>query len=88
MEELMALNIRNSETEELARTLAELIGESKTRAVTIALKEFLNREKRKRSKSVMFDELMEIAKHSGSLPVLDIRDDDEILGYDKNGIPT
>lgn len=84
----MALNIRNRETEELAKTLAELTGESKTRAVTVALKERLDRVKRQNSRDFEFEELMEIAKHSGSLPTLDDRNDDEILGYDDNGLPS
>ena len=81
----MALKIRNRETAKLAKKLAELTGESKTRAVTVALKERLDRVKRQKFRE--FEELMEIAKHSGSLPVLDDRDDDEILGYDENGLP-
>ena len=84
----MALNIRNRETEELAKMLAELTGESKTRAVTVALKERLDRVKRQKSRDFELEELMEIAKHSGSLPVLDDRDDDEILGYDDSGLPS
>ena len=85
----MALNIRNTETEKLASELAALTGETKTRAVTIALKERIDNERRKRSisKGVLFEELMEISKHSGSLPVLDKRDEDDILGYDDRGIP-
>ena len=34
------------------------------------------------------DELDELALHCGRPPVLDERDADEILGYDKNGAPT
>jgi len=37
----MALNIRNSETEQLAASLAKETGESKTEAVTQALKDRL-----------------------------------------------
>ena len=35
----MALNIKNAETEQLAAEVAELAGESKTQAVTVALRE-------------------------------------------------
>lgn len=35
----MALNIKNVETERLAAEVAELAGESKTQAVTVALRE-------------------------------------------------
>ena len=41
----MALNIKNEETCNLARELAELTGESMTGAITIALRERLDREK-------------------------------------------
>jgi antitoxin VapB len=39
----MALNIKNSETEELAHQLAAATGESLTGAVTVALRERLSR---------------------------------------------
>lgn len=39
----MALNIKNAEAEELARRLAAATGESVTRAVTIAVRERLDR---------------------------------------------
>jgi len=39
----MALNIKNPETQKLAQKLARLTGESKTAAVTEALRERLNR---------------------------------------------
>ena len=33
------------------------------------------------------DELMAIAEHCASLPLLDPRTRDEIIGYDENGLP-
>ena len=45
----MSLNIKNQETHRLARELAELTGETMTGAVTVALKERLEREQRERS---------------------------------------
>jgi antitoxin VapB len=30
---------------------------------------------------------MEIARHCASLPLLDTRTPDEIMGYDENGLP-
>ncbi|HUD56885.1 MAG TPA: type II toxin-antitoxin system VapB family antitoxin [Terracidiphilus sp.] len=41
----MALSLKNPETERLAKELARKTGESVTRAVTIALKERLERQK-------------------------------------------
>ena len=84
---IMALNIRNPETERLAETLARLTGETKTQAVTQALRDRLERVRRRRSGRRLADELDEIAKHCGSLPVLDDRAADEILGYDARGLP-
>ncbi len=45
----MSLNIKNQETHRLARELAQLTGETMTGAITVALKERLEREKRERS---------------------------------------
>ena len=84
----MALNIRNAETERLASTVARLTGETKTRAVTVALRDRLERLRRDRSGRSLAQELEEIAEHCASLPVLDSRDSDEILGYDENGLPS
>jgi antitoxin VapB len=83
----MALNIRNSETERLAETLAQLTGETKTEAVTQALRDRLARLRRERIRRRLADELDEIATHCARLPVLDSRRPDEILGYDENGLP-
>jgi hypothetical protein len=47
----MALNIRNPETEKLAETLAKLTDETKTQAVTKALRDRLERIRRRRSGS-------------------------------------
>ena len=84
----MALNIRNAETEWLAETVARLTGETKTRAVTVALRDRLERLRRDRSGRSLAQELKEIAEHCSSLPVLDSRDADQILGYDEIGLPT
>jgi antitoxin VapB len=83
----MALNIRNEETEQLAETLAKLTGETKTEAVTQALRDRLARVRRERSRRRLADELDEIARHCSRLPVRDARTLDEILGYDEHGLP-
>ena len=83
----MALNIRNRETERLAEALAKLTGETKTQAVTQALRDRLERVRRRRSGRRLADELDEIARHCASLPVLDEREPDEIIGYDAQGLP-
>ena len=76
----MALNIRNPETEQLAAALAKLTGETKTEAVTKALRDRLSRLRRERSRSRLADEMDVIARHCASLPVLDARRAEEIIG--------
>jgi antitoxin VapB len=83
----LALNIRNPETEKLAEALAKLTGETKTEAVTQALRDRLARLRRERSQRRLADELDEIALRCSRLPVRDSRTPDEILGYDENGLP-
>ena len=78
----MALNIRNTEAEKLAEALAKLTGETKTEAVTQALRDRLARLGRERSQRRLVDELDEIALHCARLPLQDSRTPDEILGYD------
>jgi antitoxin VapB len=84
----MALNIRNAEAERLAEAVAKMTGETKTEAVTKALRERMENLKRRRSRKRLADELGEIARHCAALPVLDKRSDDEIIGYDENGMPS
>jgi antitoxin VapB len=83
----MALNIRNPETERLAEALARETGETKTEAVTKALRDRLARLRRERGRRRLADELEAIARHCEALPVLDGRSADEILGYDRHGLP-
>ena len=83
----MALNIRNSEAERLAAELARQTGETKTEAVAQALRERLARVRRDQQGQSLAGELEAIAEHCASLPVLDARRADEILGYDERGLP-
>ena len=84
----MALNIRNRQAEELAEALTRLTGETKTQAVTKALQARLDRLRRHRSGRSLAAELDDLALHCASLPVLDDRNPEEILGYDDTGVPT
>jgi antitoxin VapB len=84
----MALNIRNPETERLANELARETGETKTEAVTKALRDRLARLRRERAGRSLADELDTIARHCAALPVLDPRRPEEILGYDDRGLPS
>ena len=83
----MALNIRNKEAEQLAEELARRTGETKTEAVIKALRDRLGRIRRQRPGRWLADQLDEIARSCASLPVLDRRSPDEILGYGEDGLP-
>lgn len=83
----MPLNIRNPETERLAASLAKMTGETKTEAVTKALRDRIARLRRERSTRTLADELDEIALRCAALSVVDAREADEILGYDAEGVP-
>ena len=77
----MSLNIKNEETYQLARELADLTGETMTGAVTVALRERLEREKRVK-------ELHAIGEHCASL----LRDGPSAVEhgdflYDEHGLP-
>jgi antitoxin VapB len=53
------------------------------------MRERLAREERSRQgKQQLIDDLMAIASHCASLPVLDDRTEDEIMGWDENGLPS
>lgn len=80
----MALNIKNAEADRLARELADVTGESITDAVTAALAERLAR--RRRDTSSRLASIRAIQERIATLPVLDGRSDDEILGYDETGV--
>jgi len=84
----MPLSIKDPEVDRLARALARRTGETLTEAVMNALRERLERELRKdQTVESLVEELMEIGRHCASLPLLDGRTPDEILGYDESGVP-
>ena len=83
----MALNIGDPEAERLATELASHAGETKTEAVIKALRERLARIRQPRADHNLAKELEEIADHCASLPLLDSRSVDEIVGYDEQGMP-
>ena len=58
----MGLNIKNQETCRLARALARLTGETMTGAITIALRERLERENHRRSSKSLARELHAIGQ--------------------------
>ena len=85
----MALSLKDQETDSLARQVANLTGESLTEAVRGALRLRLRDEQLKRGKQPWNDDAIDaIIARFKALPVLDDRPDNEILGYDDNGLPS
>ncbi|MEP9400031.1 type II toxin-antitoxin system VapB family antitoxin [Mesorhizobium sp. KR2-14] len=83
----MALSIKDPETERLARSLAERTGETITVATRRALEERLRRLGSDARKAALLEDLAASRRRWGSMPVLDTRSADDILGYDDNGLP-
>jgi antitoxin VapB len=84
--ENVAFNIKDPETDRLARALAAATGESLTDAIRIALRDRLERETRRGRKGIAA-EIRRIQERLARLPVLDQRAADEIIGYDERGLP-
>lgn len=81
----MALNLKSERVHELARELAELTGDTMTGAVEVALREAVVR--RRPAVDAKRQLLGRIAEHCASLPVLDDRKPEEIVGYGATGLP-
>lgn len=86
----MALNIKNSETERLARELARRRKLGITEALTEVLRKEVERERRRprreRSEEQRLRRIADIVAEVKKLPVLDDRPADEIIGYDEHGL--
>jgi antitoxin VapB len=87
MKKAMHLNIKNDEAHKLASELADLTGESLTSAVTLALRERLARERRRRRPDRIAARLMKIGSRYAALADTG-RSPEDILGYDEHGLPT
>ena len=83
----MPLSIRNPRAERLARELAAESGENLTQAVIHALEDRLQRIKGRRIAVDLVDDILAVSRRCSALPDQDTRPADEILGYDKDGIP-
>ena len=82
----MSLNIKDPETDKLARALAKETGETMTRAVTEALRERLDRVQRQRQPEATIADLLAIGRRCAHTlkgkPI-----DHGTLLYDERGIP-
>ena len=82
------LNIKNDEAHRLASELAEVRGSSLTDAVTAALTESLRAARDpRRGAEALLAQVRQVQELVATLPDLDTRDSDAILGYDEHGLP-
>jgi antitoxin VapB len=84
----MALSIKDRETERLARALAERTGETITIATRRALEERLQRTGLETREAALLEDMAASRRRWSQLAVIDRRSDDEIVGYDENGLPS
>lgn len=82
----MALNIKDPETDRLARELAALTGQPITAAVRDALEDRIA-ALRRRAAADSGPDLADIIARGRARRVVDDRSDDEILGYGEDGLP-
>ena len=82
----MSLSIKNKETHRLARELAELTGETMTGAVTVALRERLERERKIQEKLRAMREIRDRLAKLPMRPGPGAVDHGDFL-YDERGLP-
>lgn len=82
----MALNIKDPETDRLARRLARLTGTSITRAVRSALAERLEREQQRRGVASV-EELLAVGRRCAERPDQNTGAPNDWL-YDEHGFPS
>jgi antitoxin VapB len=85
----MAILIKDKEADELIRTLAARTGESITEAVKTAVRQRLQSVPRSEQEiAERKRKLAEVLAYFDSLPrINEDLTDDEIIGYDENGLP-
>ena len=84
----MGLNIKNEDTCRLAGELAQLTGETMTSAITVALRERLERERHRRGAPALAEELHAIGQRCAGLlgPGPSAVEHGDLL-YDERGLP-
>ena len=83
----MPISIKNPEAEKLAREISKETGESLTAAIINALRDRLQRLRGRRHARSLAQEVDDILRRVDAMPALDDRPEDEILGYDSQGLP-
>ncbi|MDA3956829.1 type II toxin-antitoxin system VapB family antitoxin [Oceanispirochaeta sp.] len=83
----MSISVRNPKVEYLAREIAEEMNISMTQAILEALEEKKRSlEFSKEADPFLLERIKAISNECASLPDLDTRSPDEILGYDQDGV--
>ena len=82
----MALSIRNPYAEQLARQVSSITKENITQTIIKALENRLENLKGKKTIVDVEQQILSISQRCNALPDLDNRTDEEILGYNKNGV--
>ena len=84
----MGLNIKNEETCRLASELAQLTGTTKTGAITLALRDRLERESKRRGMNARLRDMRSIAEWCAALvgPGASSGEHGDML-YDERGLP-
>jgi len=83
----MAINIKDLEAERLARKAAKQLNCSITSSVKQALELLLSVQSNSPSAHTRAHELLKIGAHCAARKLMDVRSAEEILGYDKLGLP-
>ncbi len=85
----MGLSIRNTEVADLARQVAAQNRVTITEAIRMALANEVKRgmEKREADVAAKREAILAAIRKTAKLPRLTDMSDDEILGYDENGLP-
>jgi antitoxin VapB len=84
----MALNIKDDQADRLVREIADETGENLTTAVTVAVRERLERLRGAVPRERRAEALARIAERSAGRRGHDARGIDEILGYGSDGVPS
>ena len=82
----MALSIRNPYAEQLAREVSSITKENITQTIIKALENRLENLKGKKTIVDIEQQILLISQRCSTLPELDNRTDEEIMGYNNDGI--
>jgi antitoxin VapB len=86
----MGLSIKNAEVERMVREIASTRGVSMTEALRQVLAEEVERQRAARQAEIeaRVAAVMAIAREVAAMPEVGDMTDDEVLGYDEDGIPS